>query len=102
MVELHILSCVVNVDSAWLYWHQVGAKDHLTEIIVVHVLHAGFLFGAIYVDTFVLFVNFIYDFTTDCVSVQKFVVEPMLFLVVLEHILFFSFLVLVADFSGRN
>ena len=26
MVELHILSCVVDIDSAWLYWHQVGAK----------------------------------------------------------------------------
>ena len=56
MVELHILSSVVNIDSAWLYWHQVGAENHLAEVIVVHVLHAGFLFGAVHVDTFVLFV----------------------------------------------
>ena len=52
MVELHILSSVVNIDSAWLYWHQVGAENHLAEVIVVHVLHAGFLFGAIHVDTY--------------------------------------------------
>ena len=92
MVELHILSSVVNIDSAWLYRHQVGAENHLAEVIIVHMLHAGFLFGTIHVDTFVLFVYFIYNFTTDCVSVQKFVVKPMLFLVVLEHTLFSLFL----------
>ena len=65
MIELHILSCVVNIDSAWLYWHQVGTQDHLAEVVVVHVLHTGFLLGTVDVDTFVLLIDLIQDFTTD-------------------------------------
>ena len=65
MIELHILSCVVNIDSSWLNWHQVGTQDHLAEVVVVHVLHAGFLLGTVDVDTFVLLIDLIEDFTTD-------------------------------------
>ena len=102
MVELHILLCFINIDGAWLHRHQVGAEDHLTEVVIVHVLHASLLLCAINVDTLVLFVDLIDDFTTDCASGEKFMMESMLFLVVLEHLLIYASLVVVSDFSRRN
>ena len=57
MVELHIRLRIVNVDGAGFNGHQVGTEDHLVEAIVIHMLQARLLLGAINIDSFIFFIG---------------------------------------------
>ena len=52
---------VVYLDGAALYGHEIGAKDHLTEAIVVHTLKAGLFLGAIHIYSLVFSIDLTVD-----------------------------------------
>ena len=75
MIKLHVSLRVVNVDRARLHGHEVRAKHHLPETIVVHVLEAGLFLCAVDVDSDVLLVNLVLNFTSYMLCSQMNVVE---------------------------
>ena len=88
MIKLHIPLRIENVDRARLHWHEVRAKHHLPETIVVHVLEAGLFLCAVDVDSDVLLINLVLNFTSDMLCSQMNVVEYSLFSCVFKHLLF--------------
>ena len=64
LVKVHLLLSIVNVDGARLCGHEVGAKDHLAEACVVHVLQTRLLLCAIHVHSLALLIYFIGNLAT--------------------------------------
>ena len=87
MIKLHVSLRVVNVDRARLHGHEVRAKHHLSETIVVHMLEAGLFLCAIDVDSDVLLVNLVLNFTSYMLCCQMDVVEYSLLPCVFKHLL---------------
>ena len=87
MIKLHVSLRVVNIDRARLHWHEICAEHHLPETIVVHVLEAGLFLGAVDVDSDVLLVDFVLNFTSYMLCSQMNVVEHSLLPCIFKHLL---------------
>ena len=92
---IHHLRARVRVEDVHggtlLHWLEMGSKDHLGELVVVHVLHARQLLGGVDVNSLVLPVHLRLQLLLDLFSCEKFFVENFLLLLVGKHSVFLKF-----------
>ena len=91
VVEFHTFICFVDVDGAGLGGHKIGAEDHLTEIIVIHSLHASLLLCTIHIDSLVFSVDLTINLCPCCSGCKVLMMEPFLFSCVFEHFYYFLY-----------
>ena len=83
---------VEDVDcGTLLHWLEMSSKDHLGELVVVHVLHARQLLRGINVYSLILPVHFRLQLLLDLTSCEKFFVENFLLFLVGKHSVFLKF-----------
>ena len=89
---VHNLGARMRVEDvhggALLHWLEVGPEHHLSELVVVHVLHTGQLLAGVDVDSLVLLVDLLLNLFLDLVCREKFFVEDLLLLLMCEHLSF--------------